>query len=256
MTSEEFETQYKRLNKAQKEAVDAIEGPVMVAAGPGTGKTQILALRIANILQKTDTKPENILAITFTESGVVNMRRRLREMIGNSAYRVAINTFHGFCNEIIRDRPEDFPAIIGSVNITEADQVRVLEEVFSELTLEKLTTFGDPFYYLRSAQSSIGQLKQEGVDPEKFGVEVEKLVKEFWQTEDLYSTKKGYEGKLKTKYADELKRIEKNKELALVYALYQQKMREYKYYDFTDMIMEARKALGSNQDLLLSLQET
>ncbi|MEK7478044.1 MAG: UvrD-helicase domain-containing protein, partial [Patescibacteria group bacterium] len=72
MISEEFRKQYAQLNQAQKEAVEAIEGPVMVAAGPGTGKTQILALRIANILLKTDTKPENILAITFTESGVFN----------------------------------------------------------------------------------------------------------------------------------------------------------------------------------------
>src|SRR5680860_305322 len=131
MTSEEFKQEYKRLNTAQKEAVDTIEGPVMVAAGPGTGKTQILSLRIANILQKTDTKPENILAITFTESGVFNMRKRLRSIIGNSAYQVEINTFHGFCNDIIISHPEDFPLIIGSVNITEIDQVRVLEEVFT-----------------------------------------------------------------------------------------------------------------------------
>lgn len=256
MTSEEFEIQYKRLNKAQKEAVDTVDGPVMVAAGPGTGKTQILALRIANILLKTDVKPENILAITFTESGVFSMRKRLRSIIGNQAYRVAINTFHGFCNEIIRNRPEDFPTIIGSVNITEVDQIRVLEEIFSELKLERLTTFSDPFYYLKSAKASIGQLKQEGVSPDKFAEEILKMEKAFGEIPDLYSTKKGYEGKLKTKYQDELKRIEKNKELVMVYRAYEQKMREYKYYDFTDMIMQTLEALKRDQDLLLSLQET
>src|SRR5680860_565085 len=256
MTSEEFKQEYKRLNTAQKEAVDTIEGPVMVAAGPGTGKTQILSLRIANILQKTDTKPENILAITFTESGVFNMRKRLRSIIGNSAYQVEINTFHGFCNDIIISHPEDFPLIIGSVNITEIDQVRVLEEVFTELKLEKLTTFSDPFYYLKSARSAIGQLKQEGLSPDKFKIEMTKLEKEFEQIEDIYSTKKGYEGKLKTKYQAELKRIEKNKELVLVYRAYKQKLREYKYYDFTDMIMQTLEALRRDKDLLLSLQET
>lgn len=256
MISEEFKKQYGALNSAQKEAVDTIEGPVMVAAGPGTGKTQILALRIANILLKTDTKPENILAITFTESGVFSMRQRLRGVIGNSAYRVAINTFHGFCNDIIRNRPEDFPTIVGSVNITEVDQVRVLEEVFSELKLEKLTTFGDPFYYLKSAKSAIGQLKQEGVVPDKFELAIEQIEKEFWLIPDLYSTKKGYEEKLKVKYADELKRIEKNKELAQVYRAYEQKMREHKYYDFTDMIIQTIEALKRDKDLLLSLQET
>src|SRR5690606_13080516 len=87
---------YNKLNKAQKEAVDTIEGPVMVVAGPGTGKTQILSLRIANILRNTDTAPENILALTFTESGVASMRKRLSQIIGSSAYSVVIKTFHGF----------------------------------------------------------------------------------------------------------------------------------------------------------------
>ncbi|MBP7846489.1 MAG: UvrD-helicase domain-containing protein, partial [Candidatus Pacebacteria bacterium] len=70
-----FLEEYKRLNKDQKEAVDTIDGPVMVVAGPGTGKTQILSLRIANILRETDTAPGNILALTFTESGVASMRK-------------------------------------------------------------------------------------------------------------------------------------------------------------------------------------
>ena len=256
MITPDFEKEYARLNKAQKEAVDTIEGPVMVAAGPGTGKTQILALRIANILAKTDTKPENILAITFTESGVFSMRKRLRSVIGNAAYRVAINTFHGFCNDVIRNRPEDFPTIIGSVNITEVDQIRVLEEIFNELKLEKLTTFGDPFYYLKAAKTAIGQLKQEGVGPDKFAEEIEKMEKDFSQIEDLYSTKKDHEGQLKVKYANQLKKIEKNKELVEVYRAYEKKLREYRYYDFTDMIMQTLEALKRDKDLLLSLQET
>jgi DNA helicase-2/ATP-dependent DNA helicase PcrA len=95
-----FETEYKRLNPNQKKAVDTVEGTVMVVAGPGTGKTQILSLRIANILKKTDTEPENILALTFTNAGVYSMRKRLAEIIGSEAYRVYIFTFHSFffCN--------------------------------------------------------------------------------------------------------------------------------------------------------------
>jgi DNA helicase-2/ATP-dependent DNA helicase PcrA len=77
-----FSKLYKTLNPGQKKAVDTIDGPVIVIAGPGTGKTTILTLRIANILQKTDTAPENILALTFTESGAYVMRRKLLEIIG------------------------------------------------------------------------------------------------------------------------------------------------------------------------------
>src|SRR3989338_2749968 len=124
-----FAQEIKKLNKRQREAVEAIEGPVMVIAGPGTGKTQILTLRIANILQKTDTPPESILALTFTESGVASMRSRLSEMIGSSAYRVTISTFHGFANNIIRNYPEEFPYIIGANSITEVEQFKIMEGI-------------------------------------------------------------------------------------------------------------------------------
>src|ERR1700739_1662642 len=93
---QKFNTEYNRLNEQQKQAVDTIEGPVMVIAGPGTGKTQILASRIGKILLETDAYPENILCLTYTEAGVVAMRKRLIEFIGPDAYRVNIFTFHAF----------------------------------------------------------------------------------------------------------------------------------------------------------------
>ena len=89
-----FETLYNRLNRAQKQAVDAIEGPVMVIAGPGTGKTSILTLRIANILKQTDTPAHGILALTYTDAGVKAMRLKLHNIIGNRAHEVYIHTFH------------------------------------------------------------------------------------------------------------------------------------------------------------------
>ncbi len=103
MITDEFEEAYKSLNRAQKEAVDVIEGPVMVIAGPGTGKTQILTLRIANILLKTQINPENILALTFSEAASYQMRERLSKIIGTSAFKVDISTFHSFSNEIIKN---------------------------------------------------------------------------------------------------------------------------------------------------------
>src|SRR3954468_2437374 len=94
---------YKGLNQEQKKAVDNIEGPVMVIAGPGTGKTQILAARIGKILLDTDTSPSNILCLTYTDAGAMAMRRRLVHFIGSDAYKVNIFTFHAFCNDIIQD---------------------------------------------------------------------------------------------------------------------------------------------------------
>ena len=174
----EFEEYYKQLNKAQREAVDTVEGPVMVVAGPGTGKTQILTLRIANILRETQVGPENILALTFTEAGAVAMRRRLAEIIGSLAYHVRIGTFHGFCNDIIKKYPEEFPRVIGADHITEVEQVQVIQEIITRLSLKLLKPFGDPFYFVRDINSAIQDLKREGVEPSAFKKIVDKEAKE------------------------------------------------------------------------------
>jgi DNA helicase-2/ATP-dependent DNA helicase PcrA len=100
-----------KLNKAQQSAVDHIYGPLLVLAGPGTGKTQLLSARIANILAKTDANAQNILCLTFTENAAQNMRDRLSSMIGSDAYDVHINTYHGFGSDIIRSYPEFFENI-------------------------------------------------------------------------------------------------------------------------------------------------
>src|SRR5258708_27999463 len=103
MSAKNFETEYKKLNKAQKKAVDTLEGPVMVVAGPGTGKTQILALRIANILNKTDIKGDGILFLTFTNAAVDAMKERLGKYIGKTAEKVNIFNFHSFGMRVIEE---------------------------------------------------------------------------------------------------------------------------------------------------------
>ena len=100
-----FQKRYENLNAEQKDAVDTIDGPVMVIAGPGSGKTELLSLRVANILQQTDTLPSSILCLTYTEAAATNMRKRLAGLIGMDAYKVAIHTFHGLGTEIINKNP-------------------------------------------------------------------------------------------------------------------------------------------------------
>ncbi len=259
-TNQAFIHAYKALNTAQKKAVDAIEGPVMVVAGPGTGKTQILTLRIANILAKTDTEPENILALTFTEAAAANMRRRLAELIGNPAYRVTINTFHGFCNDIIRKYPEDFPRIIGSKPITEVEQVSIVEQIIDVSDFVLLRPFGDRFLYVRDIVSSISELKREGVTPEHFTKLVSDAKKDFEKINDLYHDKGAHKGKMKGEYQKLERKILKNQELAQAYVLYQAALTENKQYDFSDMILEVLETLKNStsakkSDLLLMLQE-
>lgn len=92
---------FQKLNPEQQATVQAIEGPVLVLAGPGTGKTQLLSARVMEILERTDTPASSILCLTFTENGATNMQDRLHQFIGPEAYKVAISTYHGFSKSII-----------------------------------------------------------------------------------------------------------------------------------------------------------
>lgn len=255
MDSAKFYELYNKLNPQQREAVDTIEGPVVVIAGPGTGKTQILTLRIANILRKIDTEPANILALTFTESGAVAMRRRLVEIVGSPAYYVCISTFHGFCNEIIRSNPEDFTHLALAQSITEIEQIELLERLIKETSLEILKPYGATFLYLRPALKAINDLKRENMTPEKFKGIVDNEEKEFGAIENLYHEKGAHRGKMKGIYKIKERQIAKNKELAELYIAYQKALRDMGAYDYNDMILEVIAAMEHNADLLLRLQE-
>ncbi|MFA5870270.1 MAG: ATP-dependent DNA helicase [Candidatus Paceibacterota bacterium] len=250
-----FEGKYKQLNKEQKEAVDTIEGPVMVVAGPGTGKTQILTLRIANILLKTDTNPENILAITFTEAGAAAMRTRLFEIIGSIAYRVNISTFHGFCNSIIKEYQDEFPNIISARNSTEVEVAQIIESIISNGDYKELRPFGDEHYYVKSILGVIANIKKEGVSPEEFSVIVVQEKEKFSEIPDLFHTKGPHTGKMKGEYQILEKQIRKTEELARLYKEYRNAQKKLKIYDFEDMILEVLAALQENKNFLQVLQE-
>jgi len=252
---EEFEKKYKQLNKEQKEAVDAIEGPVMVVAGPGTGKTEILTLRIANILLKTQVNPENILAITFTEAGVAAMRARLFSIVGSDAYRINISTFHGFCNSVIKEYQDEFPNIISSRNSSEVEVAQIIESIISNGNYKELRPYGDEYYYVRSVLSAIGNIKKEGVSPEEFSVIVAREKEKFSEISDLFHVKGPHAGKMKGEYQTLEKQIKKNEELARLYEEYSNTQKKLKVYDFDDMILEVLCALRENENLLQVLQE-
>ncbi len=263
MSKGKFNQLFKQLNPAQAQAVEAIDGPVMVIAGPGTGKTQILTLRIANILLKTDTPPDAVLALTFTRSGVHSMRKRLVEIIGSAGYRVAIHTFHGFCNNIIRDYAEEFPRIIGSAQATIIDQVKILREIIhpakggvDTLKLNVLKPYGNPYYHLVSILGEIERFKRENVSPADLLRLLKANEKHFKEnTPDLYYEKGARAGQMRGKYRAMVKSLAKNLELYQVYKKYEEALRDRKLYDFGDMVMEVLRELRENKDLLLTLQE-
>ena len=104
-----------RPNKEQQAAIEYLGGPLLVLAGPGTGKTQIISQRVAHILNVTQTNPSNILCLTFTDAAATNMRDRLRTVIGNSADELNIMTYHSFVNTII-GRYKNYATVIESLS--------------------------------------------------------------------------------------------------------------------------------------------
>jgi DNA helicase-2/ATP-dependent DNA helicase PcrA len=247
-----FEKQYKQLNPKQKEAVDTIEGPVMVIAGPGTGKTTILTLRIANILQKTDIQPENILALTFTESGVFSMRKKLSKVIGSTAHKINIFTFHGFCNYLIEQYPENYEKIISAKPVSNSDQIRLIEKIILEGDYDLVRPLGDPTYYVMKIKSAISHLKKEGFTFEEYKDVLEKRISDIEDDEELINKKTG---KLNGDSARELKKIKRSLELNDVYKKYQEQLVELKFFDFDDMILETLEAFDKDPDFLLEQQE-
>lgn len=254
LSNRAFEEAYAQLNNAQKQAVDTIDGPVLVVAGPGTGKTQILTLRIANILLRKDIDPENILALTFTDSGAKAMRERLRRYIGATAYRVPIFTFHGFAEQLIAQYPDAYQKVIGGRPASDIEKVDHIERILNDGQIKLLRPMGNPEYYVFAIIRTISQLKQEYITPDAFSRLIAEQEGELEQVEK-YHEKGAHKGKVKGEYAKKEKAIAKNRELLHVYRQYDALLAETKLYDFDDMIVETVKALSENEDMLRDLQE-
>lgn len=160
-----FPSRYEKLNTNQRAAVDAIYGPLLIIAGPGTGKTELLSVRATNILRQTDVLPSNILCLTFTESGAVNMRERLRQIIGEQAYKVAIHTFHSFGVEIINQHREYFFRGGEYQPADELSQHQILQNVFEQLDRSHPLASQNrgEYTYLSDVRSMISEFKKSGL---------------------------------------------------------------------------------------------
>lgn len=255
MSSDVFIKAYQKLNPTQQLAVDTIDGPVMVIAGPGTGKTQMLTMRIAKILIETDTLPENILALTFTEAGVMAMRKRLLAIIGPLAYRVNIFTFHGLSSHAIQAYPDNFAHLVGASPISEIEQVEILEQIISSHQFNQIKNFADPYVYLAAAKSAITELKRENITPDKFAVILDQQQQDIETADDLYHAKGRFKGQIKADYKKQLGIITKNRDLLKVYRHYQERLTNDRFYDYEDMLLELIKAMEHDPDFLLTLQE-
>ncbi len=255
MNLQTFESQYKRLNTRQREAVDTIEGPVMVIAGPGTGKSTILTLRIANILKRTDTPASGILALTFTDAGAKTMKMKLRDIIGSRADEVGIYTYHGFALAVISEFQEHFPHLARAQQITDIETEALFRDILKDKKYAKLRPLGDPDLYISKIIGTISDSKKEAWTPQIIRSFAKEEIKRVENDEDSLSTRGATKGELK---ADALKRIERCERTILfadVYDEYEVRKQKEKKMDYDDLIFELLKALKHDELLLRLIQE-
>lgn len=255
-----FEEIYAALNQAQKQAVDTLEGPVMVIAGPGTGKTQILSARIGKILIETDANPENILCLTYTDAGTVAMRKRLIRFIGPDAYKVHIHTFHSFCNDIIQDNLSLFEK--SSLEpISELESIEVFKELIDGFPKNHpLKRYrGDVYFEINNLKSLFSNMKREGWDTAMINSAIDSYLLDL-PNRDEFVYQRAYKqfkkGDLKQNQIDlATEKMEKLRAAVNEFDRFIALMKKRNRYDFDDMILWVLRAFKENRLLLANYQE-
>ncbi len=205
-----------QLNQAQQQAVQALDGPVLVLAGPGSGKTRVLTYRVAYLIEEKGVDPHTILAVTFTNKAAREMKERLTALVGTDLARaLTIGTFHSLCARFLRrdivflGRKSDF------VIYDSEDQVRLIGHVLRELNLSEKQ------YTPRSMLSHISSAKNELISPLDFASDGERFKQSF-----------------------------KEQIVARCYEAYQKLLRDYNALDFDDLLGETVRLFNEHPDIL------
>jgi DNA helicase-2/ATP-dependent DNA helicase PcrA len=249
-----------QLNTKQRAAVEQIDGPMLVIAGPGTGKTQILATRIANILTQTDTTAESILCLTYTDAGTIAMRKRLLDIIGTDAYRIDIFTFHAFSNSVIQQNLDYF-GIRSLDAVSELEQIKIVHEIIDNFTAENpLKRYTGDIYYETSRLLNLYQaMKRENWNATLISNKIDAYLEDIKTREEFVYKRKYKEfnaGDLKqAAYDKEVQKMQTLRAAAVTFDSYQEKLKQTNRYDFADMILWVIDAFNQKPDMLAQYQE-
>ena len=261
----DFAEAYRAANPAQREAIDRTEGAVLVVAGPGTGKTQIIAARIAKIIQQGNN-PENILCLTYTDAGTIAMRERLLSFIGAMAYRIDILTFHAFCNTVIQANPSFF-GFNDLQPVSELEKRAFVKEVLDSLPHDNplARVGGDLYSDAANLLKLYGTMKREDWRAETIIAAVDDHLDQLPNDPSLRYSRKYTDRKTGTVHqpgdlkVDAFEAKKKSflrlKAAVETFALYQGVLLANRRYDFDDMILWVIAAFRENPELILDYQE-
>lgn len=201
-----------KLNPAQKAAVIDTEGPVLVLAGAGSGKTRVLTSRIAYLIDEKGVDPNSILAITFTNKAANEMLARLVDLVGDGAYDMWISTIHSMCVRILRASIGKLDGYDKNFTIySEVDKERVLKRIMTDLKMEDLS--------VKDAKYHISNAKNNDISPNRYLIECQSSVKSL----DRY---------------------------VKIYEVYEQTLKKSNAMDFDDLLVKTLHLLEDNEDVL------
>ncbi len=250
-----FQDAYKKLNKEQRRAVDTLDGPVMVIAGPGTGKTQVLSLRIANILQKTDIGASGVLCLTFTRSGVTAMRKRLLEYIGTDANKVTVSTFHGFAQRLVEKNYELLGFVTPPELLDDNKVVFLVDEILHAHEWNYLRPRTNPAVYFNDIKSLISLLKRENLSPEHFKKILLDEIEILKNDSASISTRGETKGQLKKEVQNKIESLQKTGETVDFYEMYESIKQDRALMDYDDVLAYAVKLVTDYEDVRADIYE-
>ncbi len=201
-------TNIQQLNEKQREAVLTTEGPLLISAGAGSGKTRVLTHRIAYLIEQKNINPWNVLAITFTNKAAAEMRERVQKLVGPEADSIWVSTFHAMCARILRREAEAAGYSKNFTIIDQSEQQTLMKQVLKELNLDS-----NQFSY-KDMLSVVDDAKNNSKSPAQFDQEAE-----------------GYMGEIQAK----------------CYTFYQKKLKIANAMDFNDLLLVTVKLLEENE---------
>ncbi|MFA5158652.1 MAG: ATP-dependent DNA helicase [Patescibacteria group bacterium] len=222
------------LNDEQKTAVIHRDGPLLIIAGAGTGKTAVITRRIAHIIEQKWAKPSEILALTFTDKAAAEMEMRVDELVPYGYVDTWISTFHAFGDRFLRDYAIDLGLPANFKVLTAIEQAIFMRQNIFAFDLQHYRPIADPLSHINELLTHFSRLKDELISPEEYAR----------YAQDQRSKIKDQKDKEGTQEA------EKTEELAKAYARYQELMIQSGNLDFGDQIYLSYKLIKDNQKIL------
>jgi len=211
------------LNEAQRRAVTHDTGPLLIVAGAGTGKTTVITRRIAWLIATRRARPDEILALTFTDKAAAEMEERVDTLVPYGYADVEIATFHAFGDRILREHALEIGLTPDFRVLNRAEQTIFLRDRLFELPLAHYRPLGDPTRHLQALITLISRCKDEDISPEEYQAHAGRLEREAAAAVD---------------YEEARERVAQQRELAATYAKYEELMTRDGCVDFGDQIVQ------------------